>query len=141
MHPKSCKVNTAGLEMANPGGAAATWFTLWLGANGALDDSAKVVRGGANTAEKFSSGSGVKTHADGTLSGVSVNCANHKSIKELAQRIPNRHVGATTVGKIRNAGGDVIRKPSASNPDHCELHGITAKKAEELFTPTQINWK
>lgn len=84
---------------------------------------------------------GYAVHADGTISGVSVNSANGKTIEQLAGRIPNSQVGVATVGNIRTAGGNVIPRPTASNPDHCELYGITAKKAEELFTPTQKNWK
>jgi hypothetical protein len=106
---------------------------------GTLPDNAVVVRGGTNTAERFAKGSGVTRNADGTVSGVSVNSAAGKSVTELAQSIPNAQIGTTTVGEIREAGGNVTPKPTANNPNHCEMCGITPKTAEQLFTPTQPN--
>jgi len=104
-----------------------------------LPDSAIVVRGGSNTMERFVKGRGVKQNCDGTIEGVSVNSAKAKTVNELAKTIPNAQIGVTTVGRIRDAGGNVTPKPTANNPYHCEMYGITPKKAEELFTPTQPN--
>lgn len=104
-----------------------------------LSNSDNVVRGGTNTADRFSNGSGVTTNADGTLNGVSVNSAPGASVAELSQGIPNGQVGTTTVGEIRAAGGDVTPSPTANNPNHCTMCGITAEKAEELFNPTIKN--
>lgn len=70
---------------------------------------------------------------------MSVNSAPGASVDELAQGVPNGQIGTTTVGEVRAAGGDVIPSPTANNPNHCTLCGITAKKAEELFTPTVKN--
>jgi RHS repeat-associated protein len=105
----------------------------------ALSDSALVCRGGTCTADRFSSGNGVISDAEGKLNGVSVNSADGKSLNELSANIPNKRVGVTTVGDIRAAGGDVIKSPTARNVDHCTICGITAQKAEELFTPTVRN--
>jgi hypothetical protein len=106
---------------------------------GRLPDDAFVVRGGTNTAERFSKASGARTESDGTVSSVSVNCAAGKSISDLSKTIPNSQIGVTTVGKVREMGGDVAPKPRPSNPDHCELHGLTPMQAQTLFTPTQPN--
>lgn len=108
---------------------------------GALPDSAIVVRGGTNSAERFANASGAKVNADGTVSGVSVNSAAGKSVNELSQTIPNGQVGTSTVGAVREAGGNVTPKPTGNNPDHCEMCGLTPKQAEKLFTPTQPNPK
>jgi hypothetical protein len=104
-----------------------------------LPDEALVCRGGACTAARFLAGSGVSAAADGKLSGVSVNCAERKSVAALSRTIPNRRVGVTNVGAIRRLGGDVIAAPSSQNPDHCVMGGLTAAEAETLFTPTQPN--
>jgi hypothetical protein len=73
------------------------------------------------------------------LNGVSVNSAPGKTIEELTETIPHPKVGVSTVGEVRAAGGDVIPKGTKSNPDHCEMCGITPKQAEKLFTPTIDN--
>jgi hypothetical protein len=104
-----------------------------------LPDSALVCRGGSCSAERFKQGAGVTIDSSGKLSGVSVNSAPGKSLEELTVSIPHRQVGVTTVGKIRQAGGDVTTKPMQNNPVHSELSGITPKQAEKLFTPTKRN--
>jgi RHS repeat-associated protein len=106
---------------------------------GGLTDSALVCRGGACTADRFAQGNGVTIDAAGNLDGVSVNSANGKALEELTTSIPNKQVGRTTVGEVRRAGGDVTPSPTAKNPDHCTMCGISAEKAEELFNPTVRN--
>lgn len=91
-------------------------------------------------AENFTNGSGVTTDSEGLLHGVSVNSAPGRTVEELSRGIPNNQIGVSTVGRIRQAGGDVIPKPTVGarpNPYHCEMCGITAKRASELFTPTR----
>jgi hypothetical protein len=73
------------------------------------------------------------------LHGVSVNAARRRSVRELTATIPNRQVGITTVGAIRQLGGDVSPSPTAGNPFHATLSGITSRQAEALFTPTMAN--
>jgi hypothetical protein len=73
------------------------------------------------------------------LHGVSVNSGNRRTIRELAATIPNRQVGITTVGAIRRLGGTVTPSPTAGNPFHATLSGITPQQAEALFTPTTAN--
>jgi len=104
-----------------------------------LDDDASVVRGGTCRAEQFTNGSGVTTGSDGKLNKVSVSSGNGLSIEELSAGDPHGKVGVTTVGAIRDLGGDVVPSPSATNPYHCTLFGITAEQAESLFTPVIIN--
>lgn len=106
-----------------------------------LQYSAIVVCGGTNTAERFSVGvaSGAKPGPNGTVSGISVNSANGKTVQELSQTIPNKQVGVTTVGEIRQAGGNVVSKPTTNNPNHCEMCGLPPQQAEKIFTPTQPN--
>lgn len=70
---------------------------------------------------------------------VSVSSGAGKTLDELTTGIPNKQVGVTTVESVRRAGGDVIPSPTASNPNHCTLCGITPQKAEELMTPTVRN--
>jgi RHS repeat-associated protein len=106
---------------------------------GLLPDSAVVCRGGSCTAERFMSGSGVTLDSAGKLQGVSVNSGVGKSLEELTVGIPNRQVGVSTVGDIRRAGGDVVASPTASNPNHCTMCGITPNQAERLMTPTKRN--
>jgi len=104
-----------------------------------ISDNAHVVRGGTNTAERFTNGSGVTTDSDGILDGVSVNSKDGLSVKQLSEGIPNKQIGITTAGKVRAAGGDVVPSPTKNNPNHATLSGITAEMAEQLFTPTYRN--
>ncbi|MGN0402067.1 MAG: RHS repeat-associated core domain-containing protein [Acetatifactor sp.] len=104
-----------------------------------LDDDAAVVRGGTCRAEQFTNGSGVTTGSDGKLNGVSVSSGNGLTIEELSAGDPHGKVGVTTVGAIRDIGGDVVPSPSSNNPYHCTLSGITAEQAESLFTPVIQN--
>ena len=104
-----------------------------------LPDNALVCRGGTCTADRFAGGSGVTVNPDGTLSGVSVNSAPGASFDDLTTTIPNRQVGVTTVGDVRDAGGNVVRSPTVHNPYHSTLSGITTSRAERLFTTTRIN--
>jgi RHS repeat-associated protein len=109
------------------------------GGKAPLPDDALVCRGGTCTAERFATGSGVKVGPDGKLSGVSVNSAPGAPLEEVTKGIPNKQVGVTTVGEIKAAGGEVTPAPTARNPIHAEVKGITAEQAEELFTPTVPN--
>jgi hypothetical protein len=75
----------------------------------------------------------------GKLQGVSVNSGAGKTVEQLTVGIPNKQVGVTTVGDVRRAGGDVLPSPTAGNPNHCTLCGITPQQAERLMTPTIRN--
>lgn len=108
------------------------------GGRGLLDD-AEVVRGGTCNCEQFENGSGVTIDTGGKLNGVSVNSMSGKSVEELSVGIRNGQVGVTTVGDVRNAGGNIIPSPRDRNPNHATLSGITGKQAEELFKPTIKN--
>ena len=112
-----------------------------------LPDDALVVRGGRNCPFDFTNGSGVTVGEGGKLEDVSVNCAPNLSVEELTAqnpqtgypRIPHNRVGVTTVGEIRAAGGDMVPRPTRTNPNHARLSGLTPDQASELFLPTVKN--
>ena len=112
-----------------------------------LPDDALVVRGGLNLPKNFEQGSGVGKDSDGKLDEVSVNSAVGVTVAELAAPnsatgypgILNNQIGATTVGKVRAAGGDVVPSPTKKNPNHATLKGLTPDQASGLFCPTIQN--
>jgi hypothetical protein len=112
-----------------------------------LPNEALVVRGGQNLPANFAQGSGVMVDEGGRIQGVSVNAAPGVSVQELTAPnphtgypgIPHNQVGATTVGAIRAAGGDVVSSPTRTNPYHATLSGLTPEQASQLFRPTIKN--
>jgi hypothetical protein len=100
-----------------------------------LPDDALVVRGGRNRPEDIARGFGV--HPSG-VPGVSVESAGGLTVAELAAGIPHGQVGVTTVGRVRAAGGDVIRTSGRSR-NHATLTGLTPEQASALLTPTAPN--
>lgn len=104
-----------------------------------LPDEAIVCRGGTCTAQRFLEGSGVTINRDGRLDGISVNASAEAGLKALSASIPNRQLGVTSVGAIRQAGGDITPSPTSRNPYHCVMSGLTADTAQRLFTPVQPN--
>lgn len=98
-----------------------------------LPNETFVVRGGTNTPEAFTKGSGVAIDASGKLQGVSVNAAPGKTPAALSQGVPHNQVGVTTVGEVRAAGGNVTPSPTQGNPNHCTMCGVTPQKASELM--------
>lgn len=99
-----------------------------------LPDNATVVRGGTNTPELITKGTG--THPSG-VTGISVECGTC-SVKTLSKDLPNGQIGVTTVGAVRSAGGDVI-KTSGRSPNHATLTGIPAEVSSGLLRPTIKN--
>ena len=104
---------------------------------GGLGDDVVLVRGGTNTPDRFASGSGVTSNASGNLQGVSVNSGS--SVEAAAQGIPNKQIGVSTAGQVRDAGGTVVRAPTPGNPGHCLIGGLSAEAMSGLFTPTIKN--
>lgn len=100
-----------------------------------IPDDALVIRGGKNQTQDIQRGTG--RHPAG-VTGVSVECAEDVSAAELAQTIPHRQVGMTTVAEVRKAGGDVVRTIGRS-PYHATLTGLTPEQVSELLTPTFPN--
>jgi hypothetical protein len=98
-------------------------------------DDALVVRGGRNRPEDIERNTA--THPSG-VSGISVECAAGTTVEHLADVVPHCQVGVTTVGKIRQVGGDVIRTAGRS-PNHATLSGLTTEQASRLLTPTIPN--
>jgi RHS repeat-associated protein len=114
-----------GLAMAIPGPIGE--------AGEVLPDETVVVRGGTNTPEALAKGTGVTIDASGNLQGVSVQAAPGKTAAELSQGLPHNKVGVTTVGKVRDAGGEVTPDGTPGNPNHCTLCGVTPQKGSELL--------
>jgi hypothetical protein len=100
-----------------------------------IPDDALVVRGGKNRPEDIVRGTG--THPSG-VTGVSVESAPGATVEQLAVGIPHGQVGITTVGKVRAAGGDVIRT-SGRSPNHATLTGLTPEQVSQLLMPTTDN--
>ena len=100
-----------------------------------IPDEALVVRGGQNNPNDISRATG--THPNG-VTGISVECAVGLTLEELAKLIPHGQVGVTTVGAVRNVGGDVIRT-SGRSPHHGTLTGVSPEQASVLLTPTMPN--
>ena len=94
-----------------------------------------MVRGGRNRPADITRGTG--THPSG-ITGVSVESAAGVSVVELAATIPHGHIGVTTVGEVRQAGGDVART-SGRSPYHATLTGLTSEQVSHLLTPTISN--
>ena len=100
-----------------------------------ISDRAIVVRGGRNRPEDVRRGMG--THPSG-VTGISVECGEGVSVQELSALIPHGQVGVTTVGVIREAGGDVIRT-SGRSQYHATLTGLIPDEISLLLTPTISN--
>jgi hypothetical protein len=100
-----------------------------------IPDEAIVMRCGRNRPEDIQRGTG--THPSG-VTGISVACGVGLRVEELATTIPHGQVGLTTVGEIRQVGGDVIRT-SGRSPNHATLTGLTPEQISRLLTPTISN--
>jgi hypothetical protein len=107
---------------------------VWLAVD-RIPDEALVIRGGKNRPEDILRGIG--THPSG-VTGISVESGVELSVEELALMIPHSQVGVTTVGEIRQLGGDVIRT-SGRSPNHATLTGLSPEKISDLLTPTMPN--
>lgn len=100
-----------------------------------ISDKAVVVRGGRNRPEDIRRGIG--THPSG-VAGISVECGEGVSVQELSASIPHGQIGVTTVGAVREAGGDVIRTSGRSRY-HATLTGLIPDEISLLLTPTTSN--
>jgi len=100
-----------------------------------ISDNALVVRGGKNRSEDIARGIGI--HPMG-ITGISVECGLDLSLEQLSSAIPHSQVGVTTVGAVRELGGDVIRT-SGRSPNHATLTGLTPQQISDLLTPTIPN--
>ena len=72
------------------------------------------------------------------LGDVHVVCAAGATVEQLAAAVPHGQVGVTTVGRIRQLGGDVARTTGRS-PNHATVSGLTPEQASRLLTPTRPN--
>jgi len=89
-----------------------------------IPDEAIVLRGGRNRPEDIQRDIG--THPSG-VTGISVECAIGLTIEELSTTIPHGQIDSTTVDKVREAGGEVIRT-SGRSPYHATLTGLTPRQ-------------
>ncbi|HZW33376.1 MAG TPA: hypothetical protein VFF52_21845 [Isosphaeraceae bacterium] len=89
-----------------------------------LPDDALVVRGGLNRPEDIEQKTA--THPCG-ITGVSVESAVGATVDQLVAVIPHGQVGVTTVGKVRQVGGDAVRT-SGRSPNHATLTGLTPEQ-------------
>ncbi|MBD1362906.1 RHS repeat-associated core domain-containing protein [Mucilaginibacter sp. ZT4R22] len=94
-------------------------------------DEALVVRGGIATPERIAASIG--EHPSGVI-GFSVECGTC-TLEELGNGVPHPQIGVTTVGDVRQAGGDVIKTPSARSPNHATVTNLSPNAATELLTP------
>ena len=93
------------------------------------------MRGGRNLPADIVRGTG--THPRG-VTGVSVECAIGVPVAELAATILHGQIGVTTIGAVRQMGGDVVRTTGRS-PYHATLTGLTPEQIRGLLTPTIPN--
>ena len=100
-----------------------------------LPDDAWVVRGGQNQPADVAR---VLDFHPSWPFGVSVECAPGRTPEELGAELPHNRIGVTTVGRVRAAGGDVVRT-SGTSPHHATLVDLTAEQASALLTPTVRN--
>jgi hypothetical protein len=100
-----------------------------------IEEDAFVVRGGRNRPEDIARAIGM--HPSG-VTGVSVESASGLSVEQLAGAIPHGQIGVTNVGKVRAAGGDVIRTMGKS-PNHATLTGLSPNRVSQLLSPTVPN--
>jgi hypothetical protein len=73
----------------------------------------------------------------GEPQGVSVNSGS--SVEPAAQGIPNKQIGVSTVGEVRNAGGTVVRARTPGNPGHCLIGGLSAEAMSGLLASYPSN--
>ena len=100
-----------------------------------LSNEALVVQGERNRPEDIERAMG--THPRG-VTGISVESAVGLSVAERAAAIPHGRIAITTVGEVRQAGGDVIQT-SGRSPCHATLTGLTAEHISFLLIPTIRN--
>jgi hypothetical protein len=95
-------------------------------------DAALVVRGGnaANqTAAKINKAIG-PTRTPG-VTGFSAQCNGGTCLSELGQFLKNPQLGTTTVGEIRQLGGDVIASPGRGH--HVTVTGVSGETVSPAF--------
>jgi hypothetical protein len=100
-----------------------------------IPNEAIVIRGGRNRPEDIQRGIG--SHPSG-VTGISVECAVGLVLEALSAAIPHGQIGSTTVGEIRNVGGEVVRT-SGRSPYHATLTGLTPQQISDLLNPTFPN--
>lgn len=109
-----------------------------VGVAGSLSDETLVVRGGAAQAlSPEGLAERIGTHPSG-IRGWSSQSAERVCFEDLCAWIPNNQIGATTVGAIRELGGDVI-VTSGLSPYHATITAISPDDLSELLLPPEAN--
>lgn len=102
-----------------------------------LPDEALVVRAGTNMPPKGANSpqgiaNGMGMHPDGVF-GFSAESGAGATLCQLCATLPNKQVGVTTAGAIRNAGGDAILTHSSRSPTHVTVTGLSPETASQLM--------
>ncbi len=96
-------------------------------------DDAPVVKGGLAKPVRIDT---FEEPGVGQVTGTSVSCNPGKTIAELSQGLPHGQARTSTVGKVRQAGGDVIpTRRSPNSPDHATLIGLDPQQIDRLLDP------
>ena len=103
-----------------------------------IDDGTELVRGGDGS-KPWVEGTGVTVNPDGTLDGVSTFGEKGSSTEETTRegRIRNGQIRTTTVGEIKDQGGEVI--PDGGSGKHCTVNGCTPEQLDEAIGEPQPN--
>lgn len=137
-----------GLSLATPIVPAVGGSLIRQGTKGYFDrlsENAIVCRGGTCSADILEKGA-ERIGKNGELYGVSANAADNIAEDTLVKNLPNSKsygkYGATTVGRIRQLGGDVIKDvKNGSNKFHSLINGLTSKQLNKLFEVKQNPFK
>jgi hypothetical protein len=97
------------------------------------------VRVGLNDVSRIRNASGSWIDEAGNIHGVSVNSGPRATVEQLAEGIPNKQIGVTTLQLIQKAGGYLKKDPIEGNPLHCLVGGLTPEPLSSLLTPTIAN--
>lgn len=130
---KTKKVLLAGVSIAT-----ILMSGIYSSVRAGYSDSDAVYRGGICTEQLFLNGSGVTIDSKGNMNGVSVIVAPGKTPEEATASLKNKKVGVSSISAVIKAGGTIVASPTANNPYHASLSGITPAKAESLFKPSVI---
>jgi RHS repeat-associated protein len=124
-------VTAGGAEAATAARAARAVEVVGGVATG-LPDAALVARGGGlanQTAARINSAIG-PSRTPG-ITGFSAQCNGGTCISELGRFLRNKELGVTTVGEIRQIGGDVIATPGVGH--HVTVTGVSGEAVSPLL--------
>jgi RHS repeat-associated protein len=106
-----------------------------------LPDDTVVVRGGEADVGDMSIRAECGDPDTLKLYGLSVNAMPGLGKYELSKFLKNKQISTTTVGAIRDVGGDVLAAPTKTNPLHALVIGITAAALNRIYTREGNPWR